>query len=89
MSRQLWAFDFRKAVGTDGKEVVPDANDLTEGLFVLPKAFPAKIVPREIERVKTIKAEWSKMESLLDSTLQWKTLPEGMIWRKYEQTGSI
>ncbi|KAF3003711.1 hypothetical protein E8E13_009112 [Curvularia kusanoi] len=89
MSRLLWAFDFHKVVGADGKEVVPDANDLTEGLFVLPKAFPAKIVPRDIERVKTIKSEWNKMEDLLDSTLQWKTLPEGMIWRKYEQTGSI
>ncbi|CAN9193775.1 unnamed protein product [Alternaria alternata] len=89
MSRLLWAFNFRKAVDADGKEIVPDADDLTEGLFVLPKAFPAKIVPRGPERIKTIKAEWKKMEGLLDDSLQWKTLPEGMIWRKYEQTGSI
>ena len=33
--------------------------------------------------------KWKKMEGLLDDSLQWKTLPEGMIWRKYEQTGSI
>ncbi|KAG9203893.1 hypothetical protein G6514_002054 [Epicoccum nigrum] len=89
MSRLLWAFEFHKAVGTDGKEIVPDADDLTEGLFVLPKAFPAKIVPRNAKRVKTVQAEWKKMEGLLDDSLQWKTLPEGMIWRKYEQTGSI
>ncbi|OSS45047.1 hypothetical protein B5807_09229 [Epicoccum nigrum] len=89
MSRLLWAFEFHKAVGADGKEIVPDADDLTEGLFVLPKAFPAKIVPRDAKRVKTVQAEWKKMEGLLDDSLQWKTLPEGMIWRKYEQTGSI
>lgn len=89
MSRLLWAFKFEKATGADGKEIVPDAEDLTEGLFVLPKAFPAKIVPRDAERVKTIKTEWEKMEGLLDESLQWKALPEGMIWRKYEQTGSL
>jgi hypothetical protein len=89
MSRLLWAFEFHKAVGANGKEIVPDADDLTEGLFVLPKAFPAKIVPRNAKRVKTVQAEWKKMEGLLDDSLQWKTLPEGMIWKKYEQTGSI
>ncbi|KAF1968736.1 cytochrome P450 [Bimuria novae-zelandiae CBS 107.79] len=43
MSRLLWAFSFQKADDADGKEIVPDADNLTEGLFVLPKAFPEKL----------------------------------------------
>ncbi|KAF1350600.1 cytochrome P450 [Lizonia empirigonia] len=89
MSRLLWAFEFHKARDTNGNEIVPDADDLTEGLFVLPKAFPARITPRDAGRVKQIKLEWEKMEGLLDGDLQWKALPEGMIWRKYEQSGSL
>lgn len=87
IARLLWAFDFHKARDAQGNEITPNADDLTEGLLVLPKNFPASIVPREEGRVKKIQAEWSKMEDLLDDKLQWKTLPEGMIWKKYEQAG--
>lgn len=86
MSRLLWGFNFGKAIDKNGKEIVPDPGDLTEGLFVLPKPFPAKITPRDPGRVETIKAEWKKMESLLDGNLQWKTLPEGLLWNDYKQT---
>ncbi|KAJ4340770.1 hypothetical protein N0V95_007412 [Ascochyta clinopodiicola] len=89
MSRLLWAFDFHKVRNDDGNEIVPDADDLTEGLFVQPIAFPAKIMPRDVGRVKQIKVEWEKMARLLDEDLQWKALPEGLIWRKYEQGGSL
>lgn len=89
MLRLLWAFKFEKATGADGKEIVFDAEDLTEDLFVSPKAFPANIVPRDAERVKTIKDDCKKMKDLLDESLQWRALPEGIIWRKYEQTRSL
>ncbi|KAF9694650.1 hypothetical protein EKO04_007644 [Ascochyta lentis] len=89
MSRLLWAFEFHRARDDHGDEIVPDANDLTEGLFVQPNAFPAKIVPRDAGKVEQVKAEWGKMEGLLDQNLQWKDLPEGLVWRKYEQSGSL
>lgn len=84
ISRMLWAFDFEKASDDNGNEITPDANDLTEGLFVLPKPFPARIVPRNGDKVASVKAEWTKMEDLLDDELQWKVLPEGMVWKEYK-----
>ena len=85
MARLLWAFDFSPALDAHGHEIIPDAENLTEGMLVLPKPFPAKIVPRSSEKVARIKAEWSNMGSLLDDDLQWKVLPEGLIWKKYDQ----
>ena len=84
ISRLLWAFDFEKARDDNGNEITPDADDLTEGLFVLPKPFPARIVPRDGDKVARVKVEWTKMEDLLDDELQWKVLPEGMVWKEYE-----
>jgi cytochrome P450 len=84
ISRLLWAFNFEKMRDDNGNEITPDANDLTEGLFVLPKPFPARIVPRDDDKVARMKVEWTKMEELLDDELQWKALPEGMVWKEYE-----
>lgn len=89
ISRMLWAFDFHPARDEHGKNIVPDPNDLTEGLFVVPKPFPAKIVPRSREKAARLKAEWGKMEELLDPDLQWKVLPKGLIWKKYEQVAEM
>lgn len=89
MSRLLWAFNFDKARDANGSEIVPDAGDLTEGLLVQPKAFPARITPRDAGKVRQLQAEWEKMEELLDGNSQWKSLPEGMVWKKYEQIGSL
>ncbi|EDU44797.1 insulysin variant [Pyrenophora tritici-repentis Pt-1C-BFP] len=57
IARALWSFEIRKAVDADGKEIVLDAGNLAEGLFVCPKAFSVNIVPRDLGRVKRIKAE--------------------------------
>ncbi|KAF2708823.1 cytochrome P450 [Pleomassaria siparia CBS 279.74] len=86
ISRLLWAFDFDKALDKDGKEIVPDDEDLTEGLFVLPKPFKAKIVPRTAEKAELVLAEWEKMQDLLDDKLQWKEPPKGLIWKDYKST---
>jgi cytochrome P450 len=85
MARTLWLFDFRLVRDENGDELRPDADDLTEGLLVCPKPFPAHIVPRSKAKVARVKAEWSKMEDLLDDDLQWKVLPEGLIWKEYSQ----
>lgn len=87
MSRLLWAFNFEKARDIFGNEIVPDAGDLTEGLIVQPKAFPARITPRDAGKMQRIRSEWAEMETSLDGTLQWKDLPEGLVWKKYEQSG--
>ncbi len=85
ISRLLWAFDFKRPVDpSTGKEVVPDMEDLTEGLLVCPNPFNADIKPRSAFKVEAIKSEWNKMTELLDDELQWKTVPEGLVWRDYE-----
>jgi cytochrome P450 len=89
MARLLWAFNFEKARDADGVEIVPDASELTEGLLVQPKPFPAKIIPRDAEKAQQLRAEWAKMEGMLDKDLQWKALPEGLVWKKYEQSGAL
>ncbi|RYP04548.1 hypothetical protein DL765_010156 [Monosporascus sp. GIB2] len=85
ISRLLWAFDFRRPVDeSTGQEIVPDMEELTEGFFMVPKPFRAHIVPRSEYKAQRVREEWSKMTELLDSELQWKSVPEGVIWRDYE-----
>ncbi|KAF1837103.1 cytochrome P450 [Decorospora gaudefroyi] len=83
MARLLWAFDFHPARDANGNDIVPDPNDLTEGMLVQPKAFPAYITPRDEGKAARVKEEWDKMGDLLDEELQWKVLPDGLIWKKY------
>lgn len=89
MSRLLWAFDFRKAVDGNGKEIVPDMRDLTEGLFVQPIPFKADIRPRSDFKVDRVRKEWAEMTKLLDDESQWRTVPEGLVWRDYEASESL
>ncbi|KAI2618169.1 cytochrome P450 [Hypoxylon sp. NC1633] len=86
ISRMLWAFDFERAIDeTTGKEMVPNMEDLTEsGLFVQPMPFKAAIKPRSEWKAKQVREEWNKMTEQLDHEMQWKTVPEGLIWRDYE-----
>jgi cytochrome P450 len=69
IARLLWAFDITKERDENGIDIVPDANDLTEGVFVLPKPFPAKIVPRTADKAERLKEDWKKMEELLDTDM--------------------
>ncbi|CAO2652685.1 Nn.00g020960.m01.CDS01 [Neocucurbitaria sp. VM-36] len=89
IARLLWAFDFNRAHDANGCEIVPDANELTEGMFVMPKPFSARIVPRDNDKIASVRAEWSKMEHLLDQDQQWKVLPEGLIWKEYKQAAKV
>ncbi|KAH9862697.1 hypothetical protein J1614_010790 [Plenodomus biglobosus] len=87
VARLLWAFDVRpvEGAGKEGVHGLPDAADLTEGLLVRPRGFPARIVPRSGERAERVREEWAKMERLLDGEMQWKILPEGLIWKEYKR----
>ncbi|KAI0146818.1 cytochrome P450 [Xylariaceae sp. FL1272] len=85
ISRLLWAFDIKRTVNqSTGEEVIPDMYDLTEGMLVGPKPFEANIKPRNAFKAERVRAEWDSMIELLDNELQWKTVPEGMIWKDYE-----
>lgn len=77
-SRLLWAFNFKKALDEGGAPITPDAAELTEGLLVQPKSFPATIQPRSLEKVETIRREWKLMEELLDADEQWRSQPDGI-----------
>ncbi|PHH80585.1 hypothetical protein CDD80_844 [Ophiocordyceps camponoti-rufipedis] len=85
MSRTLWAFDINRAVDKEtGRQVVPDVNNIVDGLFVCPQPFDADIVPRSERKVARVREEWGAMEELLDDDMQWKTVPEGLKWKDYE-----
>lgn len=82
ISRLLWAFDFQKAVDENtGEEIIPDKDDLLEGIMALPNPFPANIVPRSAEKAQIVRDEWAEVSKLLDEQGQWKTVPEGLIWK--------
>ncbi|KAI9874598.1 MAG: hypothetical protein M1830_009573, partial [Pleopsidium flavum] len=72
ISRMLWAFNFEKAKDADGDEITPDMNKLTEGLFVLPQPFPAKITPRSEKHAERVRQEWADCQPLLDANMQWR-----------------
>jgi hypothetical protein len=83
ISRLLWAFNFKKAQDEKGNEVTPDIDKLTQGLFVLPQPFPAKITPRSEKHAQRIREEWDQSLPLLDEKMQWKEVPKGMAFSTY------
>lgn len=82
VARLLWAFDFRLALDPQsGEKIVPDMDDLTDGLFVEPRPFPADIIPRDDDKARVIRDEWEQVSrDLLDEAGQWKKVPEDVIW---------
>ncbi|KAK7906571.1 cytochrome P450 [Apiospora marii] len=81
ISRLLWAFDFKRAVA-DGKEVVPDPDDLLDGMMILPNPFLADIRPRTAARADVVRRrEWERVAEGLDGEGQWREVPEGLIWK--------
>ncbi|KAJ8126917.1 hypothetical protein O1611_g6721 [Lasiodiplodia mahajangana] len=80
ISRLLWAFDFGKAVDKETNlEITPDMTDLVDGLFTLPNPFKANITPRE-GKAQLIQEEWARMQKVLGPDLQWKHVPDGLVW---------
>ncbi|KNG45206.1 cytochrome p450 [Stemphylium lycopersici] len=89
ISRMLWAFDFGLACDKQGREVIPDPTDLPGGFLVQPRAFPARITPREEKRCVVIREEWEKMRGLLDEEEQWRELPKGLVFKDYHVTEKL
>lgn len=88
ISRLLWAFDFKRAIDPETKlEIVPDQDNLLDGVFILPKPFKADIRPRSERKAERVREEWEGAKGLLDGDGQWKAVPEGLIWRDYEPDG--
>lgn len=89
MSRTLWAFNIGRAVDEQtGKELMPEEPYFEDGLFMCPKPFPSNITPRGPERVERVKQELDQAKTLLDENLQWKTVPEGLKWKDYDEDKS-
>ena len=81
LSRMLWAFDFKRAVDpTTQHEIVPDMEDLVDGMMSLPNPFKADIRPRNAYKAQCIRDEWAEVSKLLDVNQQWMKVPEGLIW---------
>ena len=81
ISRLLWAFDFKRAVNSQtGEEIIPDMDDIADGMMSLPRPFKANIVPRDAYRAQCIRDEWMEISKLLDAEAQWKEVPKGLIW---------
>lgn len=82
ISRLLWAFDFQKAVDpVTGEVITPDMDNLMEGIMAMPNSFPANISPRTAQKAQVVREEWEQVSGLLDGQSQWKTVPEGLIWK--------
>jgi hypothetical protein len=85
ISRTLWAFDLKRPIDKKtGQEIIPDVDDIQDGLFISPAPFKADIRPRSDSRAAAVKKEWENMAELLDENLQWKNVPEGLKWKDYE-----
>ncbi|KAH6603847.1 hypothetical protein Trco_007293 [Trichoderma cornu-damae] len=85
ISRTLWAFDLRCPVDEKtGHQIIPDVDNIKDGLFISPMPFAADIVPRSESRAAAVKKEWANVAGLLDDDMQWKSVPEGLKWRDYE-----
>lgn len=87
ISRLLWAFKFDKAVDGQGAEIVPDADDITNGFLVQPRPFPTNITPRSEAHAQLIRKEWEAAQGLLDESKQWKEVPRGMVFESLLPSG--
>lgn len=46
----------------------------------MPEEFQAVIKPRLEARARKIREDWKACEVLLDDKMQWKNVPEGMVF---------
>ncbi len=84
-ARIVWAFNIDKPIGSDGKPIEPDIEDLVGGTTVQPNDFLIDMKPRTPEKADMIRKAWKHCEGvLLDPvTKQWQKVPEGMTFGTY------
>ncbi|RYP12514.1 hypothetical protein DL765_007276 [Monosporascus sp. GIB2] len=81
LSRLLWAFDFKRAVDPDTQEeIVPNMDELVDGILSMPKPFKANLVPRDADKARRVREEWAEVSKLLDQDMQWREVPKCLVW---------
>ena len=79
ISRILWGFNITPAESAEGKGILPDPDEYTQGFVCMPVPFQARITPRSDRRKEMIDREWVRAKALLDPVSgQWEQIPEGM-----------
>ncbi|KAH7128216.1 cytochrome P450 [Dendryphion nanum] len=76
ISRLLWAFEFHPVEDAAGNKLLPNPDDLTEGLLVQPKPFSVRIVPRSLTKEEIVRKEWADVGEFLNEEGQWKKVPD-------------
>ena len=65
MSRILWAFDILPAIGADGKHIIPDPWNFTNGFNSKPVSFPCTLKCRSSRAKECIEREWDAAKERL------------------------
>jgi cytochrome P450 len=74
----LWSFSITPKKDAQGRDMLPDADDLVVAIAAKPATFEANILPRDEKRARIVRGEWEDAQRLLDPrTKQWKEAPEG------------
>ncbi|KAL5520612.1 hypothetical protein ACEPAF_2613 [Sanghuangporus sanghuang] len=67
IARLLWAFDILPALDKNGKEIIPDSMDYTDGFNSKPVSFDCRLIPRSEKVIETIKTEYDAVQSKFSS----------------------
>lgn len=85
VSRVLWGFDIKFKLDSTGKPIIPDINDLTGGITVHPRPYKADIVPRSASKVEIMRKSIAEAKTQLhEDTLQWKKVPDDMVFDNWK-----
>jgi hypothetical protein len=65
MSRLVWGFNVKKAIGTDGKDIDIDVDKFTQGIVCMPDTFECDIRPRDSARKDMLHSAWTEAKATL------------------------
>ncbi|KAH6695143.1 cytochrome P450 [Plectosphaerella plurivora] len=81
ISRLMWAFTFTPPIDASGNPTQYDIEDLVGGITIQPAEYPVDIKARSPGKAQIIRDNVRGCKELLDpQTLQWKSVPEGMLF---------
>ncbi|KAL8671632.1 MAG: hypothetical protein Q9168_003883, partial [Polycauliona sp. 1 TL-2023] len=66
ISRLLWGFNIKPVEDADGKPILPNPDEYTQGFVVMPVKYEARLEARSMERADLVEQEWAKAKDLLD-----------------------
>ena len=67
IARLMWAFDIQPALDAEGKPIIPDSTNYTDGFNSIPVSFQCRVVPRNEKVIETIKSEYDSAMARLGS----------------------